>query len=467
MLNNIYKKIHNKYSTLFKFIFFLRYLFGIFFISVVLFITIPHFVDFKKNSEIFQKYLLEAYGLKLNKYENIKYNSLPTPRLEIQNAELNIEQDSLKINVKNLIIYPKLLSIYNYKNFEIKKIILDKSKISLSDSDLVILINYFHNLKNKITFKELDLTINKNIEFLLRLEKIYLTNFGYNKNIIKGKIFDKKFKISVSSEYDNINFKLLKTGITININFNKVKKASQISGIFKSKFLNSNLKFNFDYDDKKLKIYNSYFRNKDLSFSNESSITYRPFFNSRSIFKLEDINLKILKEINFNKILTSKKLIQKINTQNKIHFKSKKFNNKLIDDLDLNIDLNYGRLIYSKKILILENLFLCEGNINLLEENPILYFDCSIDSKDKKKFLKEFSIKYKSKNESFKLNVKGNINILNNRINFKIITMNKDYKATKEDLNYFAKKFEDILFDKNFFEIFNFEKIKDFILEIS
>ena len=175
MINKIYRRIYNNYSTLFKFIFFLRYLLGVFFTSIVLFLLIPHFYDFKKKDEIIQNYLLNAYGLKLNKYENIKYNSLPTPRLEIQNAELNIEQDSLKINVKSLIIYPKLLSIYNYKNFEIKKIILDKSKISLSDSDLVILINYFHNLKNKITFKELDLTINKNIEFLLRLSLIHIS----------------------------------------------------------------------------------------------------------------------------------------------------------------------------------------------------------------------------------------------------------------------------------------------------
>ena len=63
MINKIYKRIHNKYSTLFKFIFFLRYLFGIFFISVVLFLSIPHFFDFKKKDEIIKNYLLESYGL--------------------------------------------------------------------------------------------------------------------------------------------------------------------------------------------------------------------------------------------------------------------------------------------------------------------------------------------------------------------------------------------------------------------
>ena len=61
----------------------------------------------------------------------------------------------------------------------------------------------------------------------------------------------------------------------------------------------------------------------------------------------------------------------------------------------------------------------------------------------------------------------GNINVLNNKINFKKITMNEDYKASKEDLNYYKQSFESILFNKDFIGIFNLDNIKDFILEIS
>jgi hypothetical protein len=123
--------------------------------------------------------------------------------------------------------------------------------------------------------------------------------------------------------------------------------------------------------------------------------------------------------------------------------------------------------VYSKKILISENIILCVGDINLLEEYPILYFDCSIESRDKRKFLKNFLIKYKNKNEIFMLNIEGNINIFNNKINFKNIKMNQNYEASKEDLNYFKQTFENILFDKNLLGIFNLKKIKEFILEIS
>ena len=38
-----------------------------------------------------------------------------------------------------------------------------------------------------------------------------------------------------------------------------------------------------------------------------------------------------------------------------------------------------------------------QGDINLLEEYPILYFDCSVISKDKKKLLKNFQLNIKIK----------------------------------------------------------------------
>ena len=467
MLNKIYKNIHNKYSTLFKFLFFLRYLFGIFFISVVLFLSIPQFFDFKKKDKFIKDYLLESYGLKLLKYENIKYNVFPLPNLEIQNVSTSIKADIIQMDVTSLNIYPKLLNIYDYEDFEANKIVFINNKILLEEKNLKHLIEYISNLKNKLVFKNLDLKIDKNKSPLINLNNIFFSNYGYDKNIIRGNLFDKKFKILISDDYNRISFKLLKTGITADIKFNEIKKNSIINGVFKSKLLNSKLKFDFNYDEKKFTIYNSYFRSKNLSFSNESEIIYQPFFYLHSFFEIEDINVGILKNIDIKKNLASKEFIKKINTKNEINFKSKKFSQSLIDDLNLDISIAYGKLVYFKKFSISNNFFTCSGDINLLEEYPILYFDCSVKSTDKKKLLKKFSIKYKNKNELFNINVKGNINIFNNKINFKNILMNDNYKAKEEDLNYFKQVFETILFDKDFFGIFNFLKIRNFILEIS
>ena len=63
----------------------------------------------------------------------------------------------------------------------------------------------------------------------------------------------------------NFSIVLPDSGISAEINLDNSQKIDFISGIIKSKILNSNLKFNFNYDGKKIEIYNSFFRSKKLS----------------------------------------------------------------------------------------------------------------------------------------------------------------------------------------------------------
>ena len=162
-----------------------------------------------------------------------------------------------------------------------------------------------------------------------------------------------------------------------------------------------------------------------------------------------------------------KDIIKKISSKNQFRFISKKFNRNLVNDLVIEIDTAYGRLNYKKEFSILESLFKCKGDINILEDYPNLFFDCIATSNDKKKFFKKFNIKSKTKNKDFKINVKGSLSILNNKVKFTEVTSNESYKASKEDLIYFKQSFEKILYNKNFLEIFNQKKIKEFIFEIN
>ena len=41
---------------------------------------------------------------------------------------------------------------------------------------------------------------------LINIEKVYFSNYGYNKNLISGVLFDKKFKISINDNYNKIKF---------------------------------------------------------------------------------------------------------------------------------------------------------------------------------------------------------------------------------------------------------------------
>ena len=163
----------------------------------------------------------------------------------------------------------------------------------------------------------------------------------------------------------------------------------------------------------------------------------------------------------------SKNILKEINTKNEVNFNSKKFSRNFINKLNLKFNLAYGRLSYSKNLFISDNNFQCKGDLNLLEEFPLLFFDCSIYSNSKRDLLKKFNINIKKDNKVYTLNVKGNLSILNQKINFKDISTNENYKASNEDLNYFKEKFENILFKENFIKIFNLKKIKKFILEIS
>ena len=263
-----------------------------------------------------------------------------------------------------------------------------------------------------------------------------------------------------------MNFKLSDIGINADINFQESKKKDLIIGTFKSKILNSRLRFNYEYDHKQLNIFNSYFRSKNLSFNNKSLVILNPYFYTNSKFDIQTFNYKIIENINFKKIFEQKNILKKIYSKNEINFISKKFSNNLIDDLKLKIDVAYGRMNYLKNFTISDSYFECQGSVNFLEEYPLLSFNCSIVSKDKERLLRKFSLKTKTKNKVLKLNFSGNLNILNKKINFKKININDNYNASKEDLKYFKETFENIFFDENFTKIFSLKKIRRFILEV-
>ena len=66
--------------------------------------------------------LSKSYGLEIKKIEGIKFKSFPTPHLQIDNLSANFLSSQTKLDVKKLLIFPKLMSVYNYNNFEIRKI---------------------------------------------------------------------------------------------------------------------------------------------------------------------------------------------------------------------------------------------------------------------------------------------------------------------------------------------------------
>jgi len=468
MINRLNKIIHNKYSKFFSFIFFLRYLFAIFIISTVLFLLIPNFFNYEKKAEIIKNDILVNYNYEIINYENIKFRAFPRPSLELKNVIINLNSLPKKLKVGYLKIYPDIISIYNYENFKSNKIVFEDSNIEIKARNLRVLIKNLISKKNKFFLNNLNLKVNDENKEIIRIENIKFSNYGYDKNSFQGKIFGKKFKIKTSDNFKKISLKLINSGISAIIDFDEIKNRNTLNGVFKSKILNTRVKFKFKYDNKKLIISNSFFRNKSISFRNNNEIVFEPFIELKSKFEIEEVNTQFFKKkINLKKLLESKNLIKKINSKNEFNFVSKKFSRNLIDEMYLKADIAFGRINYIKNISMADNLFTCRGNINLLEEYPLLFFNCSINSNDKQQFFKLFSIKSNSKNETLNLNFNGNLNVLNNKINFKNVTLNENYVALNEDLKYFKDKFENILFNEGFLEIFSLKKISNFIKEVS
>ena len=118
-----------------------------------------------------------------------------------------------------------------------------------------------------------------------------------------------------------------------------------------------------------------------------------------------------------------------------------------------------------KNILISGGNVNCTGETLLLDEFPRLNFNCLLNLEDSEKLLKKLSISQNNKKGQLNASIVGSINLLNKKINFKEIIIKKNIQ-TKEDLKYYKESFENILFDEDFFQIFNKDKIKEFILEI-
>jgi len=467
MINKFYKTIHIKYSSFFEFIFFLRYLLLIFLISISIFLITPVFFNYERKAEAIKLHLFNNYNFEIRSYEEIKYNIFPLPNLEIINVKMNLKSSDVGLNVKKIKIYPNILNIYNYKNFSSRKINLVEANAELQASDLKFLYKELLQKKNKLSFLNLKIKIVDEKTPVLTLDNIKFANFGYNENLIKGRVLGKNFKIKIDDNYKNINFRLLNSGINAEINFDKNQKANLKFGTLRSKILNTNFKSNFEYDGRNIKIDNAFFRSKSLSLKNNSEIILNPFLDINSNFVVEELNTKILTKIDLIKLLKLKDLLRKINNKSEIKFKPKKFNRNFFEDLNFKINLAYGRMNYSQKLLISNSTIKCNGNINFLEEYPLLFFDCHLKAENKREFLEKFSVKTKNKKETLELKVEGNLNILNKKVNFKNILMNDNYNASKEDLKYFKNTFENILFDESFSEIFDLKKIKEFIVEIS
>tara|TARA_B100001093_G_C26829067_1_gene1015370 strand:- start:733 stop:2136 length:1404 start_codon:yes stop_codon:yes gene_type:complete len=467
MINKIYKRIHNKYSNIFNFFFFLRYLFSIFLIFTSLFFFIPKFFDYGKKQETIKEYLLNYYNLETTNDIQIKYKIFPLPNLSIKNVNLKINEKPVILKSNNIEIYLKFENIYDYKNFKANKIVVNNSEIYLNVNNASELINYVKDLESRIQIKKLNLNFKKKNRTLIQIKNINFSNFGYKKYHFEAEVFNKKLRAKLKNKNRNLDVKILKTGLKATFELSEKESNNTIVGTSKIKLLNNILKFDFVLNDNKFKVSNSNFRNKNLSFSLDSEIKFYPYFFSNSIVNINEIDSNLINSLSLDKIFKNIYLLKKINSTININFKNKSYFTNLVKSYSSEMGLANGRLVFSNKIHVKGSEIICIGNSILTEEFPRLNFNCDINIKNKKKFFQNFSISKSIDQNQIKLNIKGTLNLRKRKINFKKISIEKGYLANKEDIKYFKENFERVLFKDGFFQIFNKDKIKEFFITIS
>ena len=374
MFIKFYKIIHNKFSRFFKFIFFLRYLIVIFFISIAIFLIIPNFFNYEKRAGTITSYLLKNYNIEIKKYEKIRFEALPIPKIKIENVLINFDGIEKNLKVKSLKIYPQLISIYNYKNLETKKVILKDNKILLQVPEIKPFIEKFFNKKKKFIIDNLEIDIYDERQSILKLKDIYYANFGYDENLITGIIFKKKFKVKIDNNSKDINFELLKSGISANVNSNKNNLIDlDLRGLLE------------EYSGKNLALIIIEYRS-----INEEKIYLKSKIQGKNIVKKLIIkNTDLSEEKFFEKIIieVKKELINLIKSQNLIDIRTPSFLNA---NLQINDISNLEELkVRLKKIDLIEKIYVQEFNnekislkikylgkldkiIRQLEENNIL-----------------------------------------------------------------------------------------------
>ena len=83
---------------------------------------------------------------------DIKFYSLPSPRLQIKEISANFYYDNQNLKTENLVIYPSFTSIYNLKNFNTRKIKLVNNNLDSDFKNFKSFTKKIISLKKKIIF---------------------------------------------------------------------------------------------------------------------------------------------------------------------------------------------------------------------------------------------------------------------------------------------------------------------------
>ena len=424
-----------------------------------LYFTIPTFYNYENFDKEIQKKVSKDFKLNLENISSVTYLILPTPHFLIEECDIHFSNDPKKkvSNVKHVKINVLLKNLHKKEKIEFKNINLNKVELDLQFIDIK---NFYKHLKNNIS-KPIYLTNsnfffrdqNKEIISISKIKKFeYFFDFqNKSKKLnIFGNLFGSNFKFNWNKNFSNpymslsnISFKNPSLNISNkfnNENENFIKAETNIR--FLRNILDLNYKFNQDsieLIDDESKIFN---HSKLIG-----NIKLDPFFFDLDLI-LSGTSIKATLNNLFLYLYKTNK-VSHINFNGNLKIILSEINNRLFDNLILNINFLEERISLNKSSLDLKKI----GKINFSE--PMIY------EKNQKIFVKS-KVKFEIDDQQ-ELYRKFLIP-RQNRIDLNKIYFELEYNI--DDENYFLSNInfnESENNKKNFYEVKNIQQLNSII----
>ena len=386
--------------------------------------------------------LQNSFNQDLSIPKNIKYSIIPKPHFIYSDVKF-LDKDETKISnfaeIKKLKIFISQKNLFNKQKIKLKYIVIEDGNFYFNKNNLKKL-NFIFNSKinSDILIKKSNLFYKNNNKELVTLLSSKDIKIEYDKKnqrnliVLIGKIFNTSIKIQsvidFISKKNNTNIFLKDLKLKIK---NESIYKKEYSSYNQIKSFRTNLNSKIKINDNRLYIKSNESNFQQIPLNYTIDIDLDPFsFNSK-------IHLN---KINFNKLgstIIIEDLVKNFILENEvingnIIFKIDKIkNNKLIDDLDLLLNLNFGKISFKRtkfKIKKIGNLNIISNSFQLDDDRLNFKGNFNLEIKNEKNFYKKFMIPKKNRFTLKNIEINSMYSFATNKFYIDKIIFNNDKK---------------------------------------
>jgi len=441
----------------------------------LLYLAIPKFYAYDKL--FVKKNICKSKNIECVIKGKITYDFFPTPRLKLKDLMINLSSNNKKIftakDVSLILSFKNLLAKEKHKikniviseyegNINLKKLndfnFIFKEKVKVTP---ILFKNgkiVFYDQKNYVaTISDANLVAN----FLENLSKLKLEGKFLDNNII----FNFSNKIIDDKPETNIEIKMKEKNFLIKLNFFDSHKNIKNGKFFVRKDKNK-ISGIFDYKDNKITIIKSNTNNTFIDGKLTGKIILLPYFDFDLDLNLNSINFTRLYNYFLSLDNKEQKELFKINNKinGKLNFSTERIYSKhnLVKSFESRMKFYNGNIKIEQFLINLGKLGAADllGTIDNDKGSTNFKFESNIFVDNKKKFLSKFGI-YNKEKISSNLFIRGNFDLDNTRASFYEIF--SEEKFNTEDVNFIESEFNELMFENDFENLFNFKKFKVFL----